>query len=427
MRRFSLHLFLGIAFGVLVFLLRDKIAPNITISQTERIGIVGRYTTGNLPLPIQSKLSMGITTLGLDGSPEAGLASSWEYKEDGRVWTFRLRPGLTWQDGTPLSSKDIKYNFPNAQVLYPDTQSIEFQLQDPYAAFPILVSRPVFKKGLLGNGNWRVIKVTYDGEFIKELLIEGKTKRNQELYRFYLTEQNLRTAFQLGEVETISEISDTKELKDWEEIDVEPIVEPNRFVGVFFNTQDPILQDKTTRQALAYAVDKTQFGEERASTPISPLSWAFNPLAKSYDYDPKHAKTLFDQLKKEQKLPSITIATIPSLLPVAESIAASWREVLGIEVVVQVAVGVPEKFQALVAAQEIPPDPDQYSMWHSTQLETNITRYNSARVDKLLEDGRRTLDREQRKRIYLDFQRFLAEDPPVIFLYHPNTYTISRR
>lgn len=426
-RRFSLHIFFGIAFGVAVFLLRDKIAPSLAIVETERVGIVGRFTRENLPLVVLDKLSTGITTLGVDGAPQPGLSYSWESREGGRVWVFNLKPGLVWQDGSLLTSRDIKYNFPNTQVLYPNTQTVEFQLQDPYAAFPILVSRPVFKGGLLGNGEWKVERITWDGQFIKELLIEKKGGRNRELYRFYLTEQNLRTAFQLGEIDAISEISDARELKDWKELKVETIVSPNRFVGVFFNTQDPVLQDKTVRQALAYSIDKSQFGESRALTSVSPLSWAYNPLAKSYDYDPEHAKKLFNQFKSDEKLPTVTIATIPSLLPIAENVAKSWREVLELEVIVQVAVGVPEEFQALVAAQEIPPDPDQYSMWHSTQTETNITRYKNDRIDKLLEDGRRTLDQEQRKRIYLDFQRFLAEDLPVIFLYHPNTYTISRK
>lgn len=425
--RFAVHIALGIAFGVVVFLLRHEIALFIRTPGLNRTGIIGRYTLDNLPLTILGKLSIGITKLGPDGAPQPGLAYSWESREDGRVWVFNLSPGLTWQDGSIVAAKDIKYSFPNSQILYPDTQSIEFQLQDPYAAFPVLVSRPVFKKGLLGNGTWQVKKVTFDGQFIKDLVIENLKTAKREIYRFYATEQNLRSAFQLGEVDTISGISDPKELREWEEVEVKTFLEGNRFVGVFFNTANPLLSDKTMRQALAYAIDKSNFRDSRALTPISPLSWAHNTLVKSYDYNPERARTLFKQVKSDQQAKTLTIATIPSLLGTAEKIAANWREVLGIEVVVQVAVGVPENFQALVAAQEIPPDPDQYSMWHSTQKETNITRYNNPRVDKLLEDGRRTLDQEKRRRIYLDFQRFLAEDLPVIFLYHPNTYTISRK
>ena len=78
-----------------------------------------------------------------------------------------------------------------------------------------------------------------------------------------------------------------------------------------------------------------------------------------------------------------------------------------------------------MASQEIPADPDQYTLWHSTQS-TNITGYNSPKIDKLLEDGRKISDKEERKAIYLDFQRFLVEDTPAAFLFHPTVYTIIR-
>ena len=53
---------------------------------------------------------------------------------------------------------------------------------------------------------------------------------------------------------------------------------------------------------------------------------------------------------------------------------------------------------------DIPKDPDQYSLWHSTQTSTNISHLKNARIDKLLEDGRTELDQEIRKKIYLDFR-----------------------
>ncbi|MCG2691827.1 hypothetical protein L6272_03300, partial [Microgenomates group bacterium] len=83
-------------------------------------------------------------------------------------------------------------------------------------------------------------------------------------------------------------------------------------------------------------------------------------------------------------------------------------------------------FQALLVAQEIPLDPDQHALWHSTQ-DTNITHYSDLKIDKLLEDGRKISDQAKRKEIYQDFQRFLLEDSPAIFLSYPTTYTISRK
>jgi len=52
--------------------------------------------------------------------------------------------------------------------------------------------------------------------------------------------------------------------------------------------------------------------------------------------------------------------------------------------------------------------------------------YNQSRYGNLLEDGRGELAQTERRNIYLDFQRFLVEDSPAIFLYHPVSYTIIR-
>ena len=64
--------------------------------------------------------------------------------------------------------------------------------------------------------------------------------------------------------------------------------------------------------------------------------------------------------------------------------------------------------------------------WHSTQTATNITGYANVKIDKLLEDGRQELDPAKRKSIYADFQRYLTEDVPAIFMYYPNSFTVTR-
>jgi len=110
----------------------------------------------------------------------------------------------------------------------------------------------------------------------------------------------------------------------------------------------------------------------------------------------------------------------------AEKIKKDWEEA-GAKVQIEITPNVPLNFQAFLATVDIPKDPDQYSLWHSTQTGTNISKYNNPRIDKLLEDGRTELDQETRKKIYIDFQRFLIEDSPAIFLYHPTFYTISRK
>ncbi len=83
-------------------------------------------------------------------------------------------------------------------------------------------------------------------------------------------------------------------------------------------------------------------------------------------------------------------------------------------------------FELLLLGQKIPVDPDQYFLWHSNQP-TNFTRYQNTRIDSLLESGRQTLEQKERVVIYQEFQQFLLEDPPALFLKYLTSYDISRK
>ena len=87
--------------------------------------------------------------------------------------------------------------------------------------------------------------------------------------------------------------------------------------------------------------------------------------------------------------------------PIAESIKTGW-EMLGITTNIRVIPELTADFTVLLVAQQIPIDPDQYNLWHSTQTGTNLTKFNRPRADKLLEDGRKTTDLKTRKAIYTE-------------------------
>ena len=86
---------------------------------------------------------------------------------------------------------------------------------------------------------------------------------------------------------------------------------------------------------------------------------------------------------------------------------------------------IPDSFQIYLGDFNVPRDPDQYSLWHSNQV-NNITRFKNLRIDKLLEDGRRNVDLTDRLQIYTDFQKYLIDESPAAFLYFPITYTFKR-
>ncbi len=424
--KFKLLIFLGILAGVFFFVFLKFLSPLVWGKSTEKIGLIGKYRVDNLPTSILKMIGGGLTKTDESGLPEPDLASSWETPDKGKTWIFHLKDNIYWQDGKKVISSGIIYEFSDLTIERPDAKTIIFKLQNPFSPFPSVVARPTFKKGLLGTGLWRVSGISVSGNYVQQITLVDK-ERNRQIYKFYPTEERAKLAFELGEVDKLIDVFNPKPFDTWKKIVVNKQINLDRFVAVFFNTRDKSLSDKTLRQALAYAIEKNYNETERAISPLSPNSWAYNPQVKLYNYDPEKARKTIEEFPDEAKNNlSFGLVTTPILLNEAEKISKSWNAI-GVKTTVQVSSNIPSEYQALIAIFDIPDDPDQYSVWHSTQESTNISKYQNPRIDKLLEDGRTELDLEARKKIYLDFQRFLVEDSPAIFLYHPISYTIIRK
>lgn len=425
--RFKILILIGIFLGVAFFFILRFLIPLISGTSTQKVGMAGRFTVNTLPSPILNMIGRGLTKLSSDGSVEPDLASSWETPDKGKTWIFHLSEGNTWQDGKIVTSADISYAFSDVTVKRPDAKTIVFNLQNPYSAFPSVVARPTFKSGLLGAGKWQVVNLSLVGNYVEEISLKNK-KDNRMIYKFYPTEEQTKFSFELGQVDAIQGIFDSTPFSSWPRAKLTKNIDTGEYVAVFLNTQDKLLSDKAIRQALSYAVDKNAMGSLRAISPISIDSWAYNPQVKPYDYDAVKAKGIIDDYKNSAKVDKVVLnlTAPPVLLPQAEMIVNNWQAA-GITVNLQIMSNIPSDYQALLAVFDIPDDPDQYSIWHSTQTATNVTHYSNPRIDKLLEDGRTEIDTQSRKQTYFDFQRFLVEDSPSIFLYYPTTYTINRK
>jgi peptide/nickel transport system substrate-binding protein len=90
-------------------------------------------------------------------------------------------------------------------------------------------------------------------------------------------------------------------------------------------------------------------------------------------------------------------------------------------------------FQMALVAFDNGPDPDQFSLWHSSATQDPLNFASSlvpkqALIDKDLEDGRTASDRKARKLAYADFQDLMSDAAPAIFLYEPHyAYVVSSR
>jgi len=400
---------------------------------TKHVGRVGSYSLSNLPRDIQDKISRGLTFIDEEGRPQPDLALDWKILDEGKTYVFTLKDEQYWQDGTKVVASDIDYTINDVSLEVLDEKTVAFKLEEPYSAFPSVLSQPLFKRRqvsylqvveqskIIGTGTHKLKKLTFNGNSLESLILESDQEKI--IYKFYPTEQSAVLAFKLAEIDTIEDLSNPGDLKDWTGIRISQEVDNQQYAVIFFNTEDEFLTNKQLRQALTYTTPKFSDDKVRALGPISPESWAYNPNVKPYAYSLETALGLLDNVTTDFVL---ELSTTPAFASVAEEVRQSWLQ-LGINVNVRI-VNLPDtqNYQALLIGQRIPSDPDQYLLWHSTQ-EGNITHYQSAKVDKLLEDGRKELDENERQQIYFDFQRFLVEDSPAAFLYFLDRYTVERR
>jgi peptide/nickel transport system substrate-binding protein len=382
-RKYFLALGFGLLLGIVCFFVLPKLSRLLPATKSVlRIGIVGRYSLSDLPQSIQSKISIGLTTVDQSGLPGPGLASSWVATDSGKTYTFTLNPNFTWHDGSRLKSKDIQYNFTDVKIEYPDDSHIILRLSDSFSPLPTVVSRPVIKtitfptRKYLGVGKYRISGFKRNGPYLESLTLLPPPDSSLPVlkYFFYPTQSQARTALKLGVLHSVEDMTDYADLGKWQNLTITSTLHTDRYVAVFFNVSDPMFtgtSGKNLRLALSYAVNKSHIAEERrAYGPISKTSWAYNPSIKKYEYDLTRAKSL---LKNVEKLPeSISLKVVPAYLETAENIKKDW-EALGLKVDLQVEPDFSlDSYQAMVIAQAVPIDPDNYNLWHSTQNTTNI-------------------------------------------------------
>jgi len=424
-----LFLILGLAAGSIFFFSRDKILSftQVNLFYPPSIGLEGRYRQDNLPEEITQLITFGLIQNNQNNKPgPSPLVKSIDIENDNRDYIFHLDPDRSWHNGRKFTSSDIDFRVPGLNIETIDKYILKISSEKTFAPLLSLLKKPLFKKNLIGLGQYQVKKIQYQYNYISDLTLQNPNQKTDLLiYRFYPNQTDLITAFKLGEVDQIQTSYLPKEFSTQENIKITQTVQVNnQYSAIFLNTNK--FNNKQFRQGLAYATPKTTDKNERCLGPISPNSWAYNNSVKQYNLSPQRAQELMED--SGERIDSINLTVNDrKLLATAEQIKQSWSKNLGINVIITIENQIDKQnFDAILAFGTIPHDPDQYYFWHSTQSNTNLTNFQDERIDKLLEEGRQLFDHQERKNIYQDLQRYLLEESPAIFLSYPTLYTISR-
>lgn len=221
----------------------------------------------------------------------------------------------------------------------------------------------------------------------------------------------------------------------------------NGYTYLGFNLKHAPFDDIRVRRAINYAIDKQELIDgvllglgEPIAAPYKPGTRWVNPQLKPYPYDPNKAKQLLKEagfedhdgdgiLDRDGKPLSFEILTNQNKQREMSAVLIQRRlKEIGIDVKIRVLewasfLGRYIKtgdFDVVVLGWSLSLDPDQFSIWHSSQNKPgqfNFINYNNPQVDKLLEQGRLELDPDKRMKIYHEFSRLLLEDSPVVYLF----------
>ncbi len=215
-----------------------------------------------------------------------------------------------------------------------------------------------------------------------------------------------------------------------------------------YNLKDWKFKDKKVRQALTTAIDRESIVQgvllglgQPAYTPYKPDTFWYNPNVKKFPYDPEKAKEMLAEagwkdtdgdgiLDKDGKPFEFTILTNQGneLRKNAATIIQRDLKKVGIRVRIRVLEWAAflknfinkRNFEATLLGWQTGPEPNQIDIWNSEKIgetQLNFVTYQNPEVDKLLDEGASTYNRDERKKYYDEFQAIIAEDQPYTFLY----------
>lgn len=414
-----------------------------------------------------------------DHAPD--LAERWEIAEDKMSITFHLRPNLTFQDGRPLTARDVEYTYTSLmddafnspkKSGYASVESFEavddrtfvIRFKEANAGIfdnltlgiiPTGADTGTFQRMPIGAGPYKVVEFLPDDRVVLEGFANyhgGPPGIGRVLIRIIPDATTRILEMRRGSIDfALNSIPFDAVAPFKESNDFEVIAEPGAiYQYLAMNLRDPILAKQKVRQAIAHGIDRQRIVTDLllgygqiAESMLPPKHWGYAQNLPTYAYDVARAKQLLDEAghrDPDGDGPGARFRLVYRTSSDAEAnqqaqmIQQMLRQV-GIEVDIQsnefatfledVQKG---NFQLFSLRRAGVSDPDFYSViFASTAMPPegqNRGYYRNQQVDRLLAQARETFDREERKRLYGEVQRILAEDLPYVSLYHRSNVAI---
>jgi len=425
------------------------------------------------------------------GNYHPWLATSWKPNTDASVWTFKIRQGVKFNDGTPMTVDDVVYSFKTQSdpksssnalsvfggTLSPggvekvDSSTVAFHLDHPNASFPDAVSEDNYNMIIVPNnfdygkyqaswpGTGRLMKESYTPNVGASLVPNphyyGKKALPAKVdFTFYATEAPMAAALQAGAIDALDQFSvaTSPQLLNGSFTIISLKAATHRQLSMR-NDQHPF-DSKFVRQAIAYTLDRPAIvaalfkGQAQVGND-SP----FAPVYKSTDTTVLQRTknlTVAKQLMAKGGVPNgfstpLLTETTQEMPHYAQIIKQSAAQI-GVDI--SLTIETPTKYygdavfgksdwldgkMSLVdyGARSVP---NVYlgAPLHSINAKTgtgswNAAHFNNSSYDKLASDYIAAVDLTSQRRIAGQIERLLLDETPIIFAYFYNYLTATAK
>lgn len=422
----------------------------------------------------------------INGNLIPELAQGWEIINNSE-YIIHLKKGVRFHDGSEMTSSDVKFTFDF--VLNPENQSpkrgglaklkkielidkytVKFVLKEVFAPFLSNLLLPIvpksiaekegknFTKKLIGTGPFKFHSFDVDNEIVllankdyfggapeldgvKFKIIPDETVRVLELEK-----RNVHLVQNSISPDILPRLLKNSRLKI--------IKKPGtNYSYIGFNLEDPVLKNRLVREAIALGIDRDKIIKfilkglaTKALFMLSPFNWAYEPMLKSYNYDPQKAKKLLDKagyIDPDGDGPKhrFTLTYKTSQNELRKLIAEVFQEQL-LKIGIYISIRNHEwgtffsdiksgNFQIYSLTWVGINDPDIFHyIFHSESFPpkgANRGRYLNGEIDELIDRGRKEINSEARKKIYSLIQKKLAEEIPYVSLWFGTNVAIMQK
>jgi peptide/nickel transport system substrate-binding protein/oligopeptide transport system substrate-binding protein len=319
----------------------------------------------------------GLTRFDPEAKVEPALAERWDVTPDGKTYTFHLRRGVRFHDGTPFVAKHVVHSWQRVldpavkggrgEPLYPiigareyaagtaksinglsapNDSTIVTQLTEPLAFFPKLLAMPVaaivplnpppnFDEHPVGTGPWKLVEWKHDDYLLFsrfDAYYGGAPKADSLRARIIAEPSTAVAEFESGNVDVLQ--IPAGEASEWEADESRKSLLMStpalQLVYVAINTTRGPLTDARVRQAINHAIDVARINERLisgrgtlAAGVIPPALAGYDSARQPYRYDPARAKELLAAAGHPNGIDiELWTSTNPIFLRIAETIQA---------------------------------------------------------------------------------------------------------